>query len=196
MIASAALRGNSPVSLALAYRVFPGLQDRLNTFPNAAIYNRIIKDWPALRPQLALFKTPDLFRKLQQLYGAYILALSKGAKRYELADRNVPFKTASFIIQQTGIDRQTVVAFLSSLEKLAKEGAIDLQFWDPKKAIELNKAVTKQQKEVAATKPKNVIEETAAKATKALTWVAVIAVVVGGGYALSQVKSFIPRGKK
>jgi len=196
VIVNSAIMGGSPVSLALAYRVFPGLQDKLSVFPNAAIYNRIIKDWPALRPQFALFKTPDLFRKLQQLYGAYVLALSKGAKRYELSDRNPPFKTASFIIQQTGIDRQTVVAFLSSLEKLAKEGAIDLQYWDPKKAIELNKAVVKQKKAVEATQPKNVIEETAGKVTKTLTWVAVIAVVVGGGYALSQVKAFIPRGKK
>lgn len=189
------LLGAGTPSLLLAYRVFPGLQDKLSVFPNATIYNRIVKDWPGLRPQLALFKTPDLYRKLGQLYGAYVLALSKGAKRYELSDRNVPFKTVSFIIDQTGIDRQTVVAFLSSLERLAKEGSIDLQFWDPKKAIELNKAVTKQKKAVEATKPQGVIEETAAKATKALTWVAVIAVVVGGGYALSQAKHFLPKSR-
>lgn len=190
------LLGAGSSSLLLAYRVFPGLQDKLSVFPNATIYNRIVKDWPTLRPKLALFKTPDLYRKLGQLYGAYILALSKGAKRYELADRNVPFKTVSFIIDQTGIDRQTVVAFLSSLERLAKEGSVGLQFWDPKKAIELNKAVTKQKKAVEATKPQGVIEETAAKATKVLTWVAVVAVVVGGGYALSQAKHLLPsRGK-
>lgn len=177
-------------------RSFPTLQDKLAGFPVATIYNRIIKDWPTLRPEFALFKTPDLYRKLEQLYGSYVVALSKGAKRYELADRNPSFKTVSFMIEQTGIDRQTVVAFLSSLEKLAKEGAIPFEFWDPKKAIEQGKAVTKQKVAIAEAKPQTVIEQGISNVTRVLTWGAVVAVVVGGAYALSTVSAFVPKRKK
>ena len=177
-------------------RVFPSLQDKLAGFPVATIYNRIIRDWPQLRPQFALFKTPDLYRKLEQLYGAYVVALSKGANRYQVSDRNPPFKTASFIIEQTGIDRQTVVAFLSSLEKLAKEGAIPFEFWDPKKAVAQAKAVTKVQKEVAAAKPPDPVTDTLQTVKTGFKWLVILGVTVGGAYALAQVSSFIPKGKK
>ncbi len=174
-------------------RVFPGLQDKLSTFPVATIYNRIIKDWPQLRPQFALFKTPDLYRKLEQLYGAYALALSKGANRYQTSDRNPPFMTVSFIMQQTGIDRGTVVAFLSTLEKLAKEGGISMEYWDPKRAIQQAKAVTAQKKAIEAVKPATPIVEAVSTVKTTAKWLGVIAVLGLGAYALSSVGAFIPK---
>lgn len=171
-------------------RVFPTLQDKLAAFPVATIYNRMIRDWPALRPSLSLFKTPDLYRKLNQLFGAYTVALAKGANAYQVSDRNPPFKTAAFIVEQTGIDRQTVVAFLSSLEKLAKEGGIDFQYWNPKKALEQAKSVTRQKKEIAAAEPKNAFEEAAGKVGSAMKWVTVALVAGAGVYALSFVPKF------
>lgn len=172
-------------------RVFPQLQDKLNAFPVATIYNRMINDWPSLRPVWAPFKTPDLYRKLSQLYGAYVVAMQKGANPYQLADRNPPFKTVSFIIEQTGIDRQTVVAFLSTLESLAKRGAIDFQYWNPKRAIEQGRAVQAQQAAVKAATPKGPIEDGVSTVKTAIKWVAIIGGVAAGAYALSQVRHLV-----
>lgn len=136
--------------------VFPALQDRLTGFPVATIYNQIVMDWKTLRPTAfrVPFTMPDLQRKLHTLYGAYLVALSKGAKPYELHPRARPaFQTAAFLVEKTGIDRQTVVAFLSTLEKLAKAGKIDLKYYAPDKAIELNKAVKQKHAEVKASEP-------------------------------------------
>lgn len=176
-------------------RVFPGLQDKLAAFPVASLYNRMIRDWVALRPKLQLFSKPQLMQQLEQMYGAYALALAKGAKPYQVSDRNPPFKTAAFIVEQTKIDRQTVVAFLSSLEKLAKEGGIAFEYWDPKKAVTLNKAVSAQNKAVSETRPKGAIEETANKITKTLAWIAGGVVVLGGVYLVSQAKTILPKSR-
>jgi len=176
-------------------RVFPSLQDKLASFPVATIYNRIIQDWPTLRPKLQLFTKPQLMQQLEQMYGAYALALSKGAKAYQVSDRNPPFATASFIVQQTGIDRQTVVAFLSSLEKLAKSGGIPFEYWDPKKAIEQGKAVTAQNNAVNASRPRGLIEEAASGVTRTLTWLAVGAVAIAGVYFAVQAKTLFPKGR-
>lgn len=173
-------------------RVFPQLQDKLFAFPKATIYNTIIRDWPAERPKLSLFKTTELEQKLNQLYGAYILALSKGAQPYQLADRNPKFATASFMVTQTGLDRGLVVAFLSTLEKLAKGGGIPLEYWNPKKAIELNKAVQKVKAEVAATRPKGALEDTVDKVGTTAKWVLVAVAVAAGGFAISQVRKVLP----
>ena len=136
--------------------VFPALQDVLGTFPANQIYNQIIQDWRSLRPTMKLvpFALPDLLRKLNILHGAYLLALSKGAAPYELHPRSAPrFQTASFLQTQTGFDRQTVIAFLSTLEKLAKSGKIDSKFYAPQKAIERNLAAKKILAQVKESEP-------------------------------------------
>lgn len=173
-------------------RVFPSLQDKLSAFPVATIYNRMIKDWATLRPTLSLFSKPDLFRKLSQLFGAYTLALSKGAAPYQVSDRKPKFLTVSFIMQQTGIDRLTVVAFLSSLEKLAKEGGIDFQYWNPKKALEQNKAVTAQQKAIAESEPQSPMSEAFSSIGKVGKYITFALIAGLGIYGLS----FIPRKSK
>lgn len=151
-------------------RVFPGLQDKLAVFPVATLYNRILIDWPLLKPKFALFQKPDLYRKLETLYGAYLVALSKGAAPYQLADREPKFKTAQFIVDQTGIDRATVVAFLSTLEKMAKAGQIDLKYWNPDRAVQQNKEIAKRIKEDTATAPKSALVSAVSDTASGLKW--------------------------
>lgn len=137
--------------------VFPYLQDKLTNFPEATVYNDILSQWRGLRPdQQGLFQTPDLRRKIATLYGMYLVALSRGATPYQLHPLTPPrFKTAEFLQSQTGIDRASVVAFLTSLERLAKAGKIGFQYWNPERAVEGNKAVTTAQTTYNATKPKS-----------------------------------------
>lgn len=151
-------------------RVFPKLQDALSVFPRATIYNRILVDWPTLKPSFALFQKNELERRLDTIYGAYLVALSKGAAPYQLADRAPKFKTVSFIVEQTGIDRGTVVAFLTSLEKLAKSGGVDLKYWNPDRAVQLNKAVAARIKEDVATAPKSPVVTAIADTASGLKW--------------------------
>lgn len=156
--------------------VFPGLQDRLHAFPAATIYNQMISEWRSLRQDSkALFRTPDLVNKITTLYGAYLLALSKGAAPYELHPRNAPkVPLVSTLVSQTGIDRESVVAFLSTLEKLARSGAIEYRYWDPERATVQNKAVQKTNKAYEDSKPKTPFEESLA-AVRTAAW------LVGGG---------------
>lgn len=171
-------------------RVFPKLQDLLSVFPRATIYNRILVDWPTLKPAFALFQKSDLERRLDSIYGAYLVALSKGAAPYQLADRAPKFKTASFIVEQTGIDRGTVVAFLSSLEKLAKSGGVDLKYWNPDRAVQLNKEVTKRIKEDAATAPVAPLVSTIGTVANAAKWGGIGLVALVAALAVGK---FIPK---
>ncbi len=168
---------------------FPKLEDALKVFPSSSVYNRIVLDWPTLRDSAgkSLFATPDLMRKIDTLYGAYLLALSKGATPYKLADRSPKFKTASFIVEQTGIDRGTVVAFLTTLEKMAKSGAIDSKYWDPDRAIQRNKAITSKQKEIAATAPQSPLDKIASTAE----WIGIGSIGILGLVAFMYLK---PKG--
>lgn len=171
--------------------VFPTLQDKLNVFPVATLYNQIVKDWPGLRPTAARmpFTLPELQRKLHTLYGAYLLALAKGAKPYELHPRSRPtFQTAAFLVEQTGIDRQTVVAFLSTLEKLAKAGTIDLKYYAPDKAIALNKEIKKKQAEVKASEPEGPIDSALKDVKSVAGWVGAGALALLGLAAYSYIK--------
>jgi len=171
--------------------VFPALQDKLSVFPVATIYNQIVKDWPGLRPTAARmpFTLPELQRKLHTLYGAYLLGLARGAKPYELHPRSRPaFPLASFLEGQTGIDRQTVVAFLSTLEKLAKAGKIDLKYYAPDKAIALNKEIKKKQAEVKESEPKGPIAETVQDVKSVAGWVGIGALALLGLAAFSYIK--------
>jgi len=171
-------------------RFFPKLQDKFATFPRATIANKILVDWPTLRDGFTRIGKSEVERRLDSIYGAYLVALSKGAKPYQLADKNPPFKTASFIVTQTGIDRGTVVAFLSSLEKLAKSGGVDLKFWNPDRAVQLNKEVTKRIKEDAATEPVSPLVSTIGSTANAVKWggIGLLALV-----AALAVGKFIPK---
>ncbi len=171
--------------------VFPALQDKLTGFPVATVYNQIVMDWKGLRPSAfrVPFTVPDLQRKIHTLYGAYLVALSKGAAPYELHPRSRPaFQTAAFLTETTGIDRQTVVAFLSTLEKLAKAGRIDLKYYAPDKAIAFNKAVKKKQAEVKASEPETPLSSAldTAKNTAGIIGIAALALV--GLAAFSYIK--------
>lgn len=170
-------------------RVFPSLQDKFSTFPRATIANRILVDWPTLRDGFTRLGKSTVERRLDSVYGAYLVALSKGAAPYQLADKKPKFATVSFIVQQTGVDRGTVVAFLSSLEKLAKGGGVDLKFWNPDRAVALNKEVTKRIKEDAATAPVAPLVSTINSAAGAVKWggIGILALV-----ALVAAKKFIP----
>lgn len=172
-------------------RVFPKLQDLLSVFPRATIYNRILVDWPTLKPSFAIFQKSDLERRLDSIYGAYLVALSKGAAPYQLADRAPKFKTVSFIVEQTGVDRASVVAFLSSLEKLAKSGGVDLKYWNPDRAVQLNKEVSKRIKEDAATAPVSPVVSTIGQVASAAKWggiglVALVAALAVGKFIPSK----------
>lgn len=159
-------------------RVFPSLQDKFAVFPRATIANRILVDWPTLRDAFTRLGKSDLERRLDSIYGAYLVALSKGAKPYQLADRAPKFKTASFVVEQTGVDRATVVAFLSTLEKLAKSGAVDLKYWNPDRATALNKEVAKRVKEDVATSPKSPLVSTLGDLAGAAKWTGIGVVVL------------------
>ncbi len=155
----------------LLQRVFPKLQDKLTVFPVATIYNQIIQDWPTLRPAFALFQKPDLYRRLETLYGSYLVALSKGAVPYQLHPATPPkFQTATWMQTQTGIDRQTVVAFLSSLEKMAKSGAIDQKYWNPDRAVAENKEIAKRIQADTASAPKSPVVSAIADTASGLKW--------------------------
>lgn len=158
--------------------LFPKLADWLSVFPSSQIYNAILRGWPELKDQIGphLFAPADLKRKIETLYGSYLLALKNGATPYRLADRNVKFPTASFMVQQTGIRRDVVVAFLTTLEKLARAGTINQQYWDPDRSVAQNKEVTKRQKEAEATAPKGAVD----KAVQAAQWVGVAALGITG----------------
>ena len=162
---------------ALAYwqtfdlqRIFPRLQDKLAAFPRATIANRILVDWPTLRAGFTRLGKSDVERRLDAAYGAYLLALSKGAAPYQLTDRNPKFKTAAFIVEQTGVDRGTVVAFLATLEKLAKSGAIDAKYWDPDRAVARNKEVTRRIKQDEASAPVSPLVSAVGNAASAAKW--------------------------
>jgi hypothetical protein len=189
MIASAAAMGfelSPAAKVALSSKAFPGLQDKLSAFPAATIYNRIIRDWASLRPQLKLFSKPALQRRIETLYGSYVVALSKGAAPYQLADREPKFKTVSFMVEQTGIDRQTVVAFLSTLEKMAKAGEIDLKYWNPDRATQQNKEIQRRQKIDAATAPKSPIIAAVQEGASAVKWGGIGLVALVGAFAVSK----------
>lgn len=173
--------------------VFPKLEDALKVFPSSSIYNQIVLDWPILRKgaESGLFTKPDLMRKIETLYGSYLVALKNGATPYQLRDRNPKFKTSEWIVKQTGIDRATVVAFLTTLEKLAKSGGIDNKYWDPDRAVQRNKAVTQRQAEFEATEPKGPLD----KVAKAAEWLGFGALGVLGVVAFAYMKPFIPKPK-
>ncbi len=173
--------------------VFPKLEDALKVFPSSTLYNQILLDWPILRDQVGkgFFTKPDLMRKIETLYGAYLLALSKGATPYKLSDRNPKFKTAAFMVEQTGIDRAVVVAFLTTLEKLAKSGSIDNKYWDPDRAVQRNKAVTQRTKELEASSPKGPLD----KIQSTAEWIGFGALGILGVVALVYIKPFIPKPK-
>ena len=159
-------------------RVFPSLQDKFTAFPRATISNRILVDWATLRDSFTRLGKSNLERRLDSVYGAYLVALSKGAKPYQLADKAPKFKTVSFIVEQTGVDRATVVAFLSTLEKLAKSGGVDMKYWNPDKAVALNKEVTKRIKEDAATAPKSPLVSTLGDIAGGAKWAGIGVVVL------------------
>lgn len=167
-------------------RYFPKLWDSLAAFPRATIYNRILVDWPTLKTNFSLFQKSDLERRLDSIYGSYLVALSKGALPYQLADRAPKFKTVSFIVTQTGVDRGTVVAFLSSLEKLAKAGGVDLKYWNPDRAVQLNKEVTKRIKEDAATAPVSPLLSTIGNTTSAIKWAGIGLLALVGSLAVGK----------
>lgn len=173
-------------------RVFPSLQDKFATFPRATIANKILVDWPTLRAAFTRIGKSDLERRLDSVYGAYLVALSKGAAPYQLADKAPKFKTVSFVVEQTGVDRATVVAFLSSLEKLAKSGGVDLKYWNPDKAVKLNKEVTRRIKEDAASAPTPPLLSALGNVGNTVKWAAIIGV---GIYASVYVGKFIPKRK-
>jgi len=173
--------------------VFPKLEDALKVFPSSTMYNQILLDWPILRDQVgkSFLAKPDLMRKIDTLYGAYLVALSKGAAPYKLHDKLPKFKTASFIVTQTGIDRATVVAFLATLEKLAKSGGIDSKYWDPDRAVERNKTITQRAKADAASAPQGPLD----KIQSTAEWIGFGALGVLGVVALMYMKPLIkPRG--
>jgi len=140
--------------------LFPKLADMLSVFPSAQIYNAILTGWPTLKDQIGphLFAPADLKRKIETLYGSYLVALKNGATPYQLADRNPKYATASFMTQQTGIRRDVVIAFLTTLEKLAKAGTIDQRYWAPDRVAAENVQVTARQKQADATRPQGPID--------------------------------------
>lgn len=173
-------------------RVFPSLRDKFAVFPRATIANQILIDWPTLRSGFTRVGTSEVERRLDSAYGAYLVALSKGAAPYQLKDRAPKFKTVSFIVDQTGIDRATVVAFLSTLEKMAKAGKVDLKYWNPDKAVTLNKEVKRRIQEDVATAPKAPLVEGFSNAFSSLKWLGIGAVVLVGSMYVGR---FIPKGK-
>lgn len=144
--------------------LFPKLQDSLRNFPVSQMYNRILVDWPTLR---SAFEAGDIPTRIATLYGSYLVALSKGATPYRLATpyKAGDFKTAEWMVNQTGIDRASVVAFLTTLEKMAREGAIDQKYWDPDRAAAQQKAVTAAVAQAKAAEPPSPLDtaETVAK---------------------------------
>lgn len=141
--------------------LFPKLADALAVFPSSQIYNAILTGWPTLKDQIGphLFAPADLKRKIETLYGSYLVALKNGATPYQLSDRNPKYATASFMTQQTGIRRDVVVAFLTTLEKLAKAGTINQKYWAPDRVAAENVQVTARQKQDEATKPKGPVDD-------------------------------------
>lgn len=141
--------------------LFPKLSDALSVFPSSQIYNEILRGWPTLKDQIGphLFAAPDLKRKIETLYGAYLVALKNGATPYRLADRAPKYPTVTDITNRTGIRRDVVVAFLTTLEKMARAGTINQKYWDPDRVAAQNKEVTKRQEQAKATEPKGPIDK-------------------------------------
>lgn len=173
-------------------RVFPSLRDAFSVFPRATIANQILVDWPTLRDAFTRVGKSEMERRLDSIYGAYLVALAKGASPYQLRDKNPKFKTVSFIIEQTGTDRGTVVAFLSSLEKMAKMGKVDLKYWNPDKSVTLNKEVSRRIKEDVATAPRAPFVAGLGDIFSSVKWVAIGGIVLVGSIYLGR---FIPKRK-
>lgn len=168
--------------------LFPRLEDALKNFPSSQMYNRILVDWPTLKNEIGshLFTTPDLMRKIETLYGAYLVALKNGALPYKAADRNLKYPIVSAMMAQTGFSRGVVVAFLTTLEKLARAGTISQQYWDPDRAVAQDKVIVQRQKEAAANAPKGPLD----KVAEAGKWLGLGALGLVGLGAMFYLKPF------
>ncbi len=169
--------------------VFPKLEDSLKNFPSSQMYNAILLGWPTLKNEIGshLFSTPDLMRKIDTLYGAYLVALSKGAAPYKASVSLVgKYPIVSAMQAQTGFSRAVVVAFLNTLEKLARAGTISQKYWDPDRAVAQDKVIVQRQKEAAANAPKGPLD----KVAEAGKWLGLGALGLFGLGAMFYLKPF------
>jgi len=90
--------------------------------------------------------------------------------------------------QQTGIRRDVVVAFLTTLEKLAKAGTIDQKYWSPDRVAAENKQVTARQKQADATKPKGPVDDFLSSARSVGTGIMILGGLAAAAYLVPYFK--------
>lgn len=175
--------------------LFPRAADYFHAFPSSQVANQVIEDWPQYRDS-------DVADTVSSLFGVYLLALSKGFPRYELGVKAAA-KTLGFVRDQSGYPQGRVVAFLSTLEKMAKLGTIAREYWDPVVAKAANKASSDTLKAVRKAAPRSkartdvseavsVVAEAGSGLTNFVKWAAVGVV----GFMGVMVVSKIPRMRR